>query len=90
MLIHEKPSSLLVGVGVVVVVLDAPWLKGVDQRHEHQGTHNVLHQVVLVEAPVTSVVANHEKLQRKFPIIKIWFLEKLKPVASCGNNCSPQ
>jgi len=33
----------LVGVSVVVVVLDAPGLKGVDEGHEHEGAHNVLH-----------------------------------------------
>lgn len=41
----------LVGVRVVLVVLDAPGLKGVQQRGEHQGAHDVLHQVVLVEGP---------------------------------------
>ncbi len=32
----------LVGVGVVDVVLDPPWLEWVDERHKHQGAHNIL------------------------------------------------
>lgn len=55
----------LVGVGVVVVVLDAPGLEGVDEGRKHQGAHDVLHQVVLVEAAVAAVVANHKPLHSR-------------------------
>ncbi len=53
----------LVGVCVVVVVLDAPGLEGVDQWREHDCTHNVLYQVILAEAAVAAVVAHDEPLQ---------------------------
>ncbi len=39
----QQEGGSLVGVGMVVVVLDAPGLKGVDEGHEHKGAHNVLH-----------------------------------------------
>jgi hypothetical protein len=48
---------------VVMVVLDAPRLKGEDQRHKHQRAHDVLDQVILVEAAVASIVAHNEELQ---------------------------
>ena len=54
----------LVGVGVVVVVLDAPGLEGVDERREHEGPHDVLQQLVLAEAAVPTVVPDHEELQQ--------------------------
>lgn len=53
----------LVGVCVVDVVLDPPWLEGEDKWCKHEGAHNVLHKPVLVEAAVTSIVANHKELQ---------------------------
>lgn len=55
--------SLLVCLCMVLVVLDPPWLKGVDEWHEGQGTHNVLKQLVVTEAAVTTVMANHKELQ---------------------------
>lgn len=59
---HYSPPHSLVGLCVVLVVLDAPWLKGVDQGHEGQCAHNVLQQLVGAEAAVATVVADHEKL----------------------------
>lgn len=53
----------LVCLCVVLVVLDPPWLEGVDEGHEGQGAHNVLKQLVGAEAAVTTVVANHKELQ---------------------------
>jgi len=50
-------------VRVVVVVLDAPRLEGVDERHEHERAHDVLHQLVLAEAAVPGVVPDHEQLR---------------------------
>jgi hypothetical protein len=47
---------------MVVVMLDAPGLERVDQRHEHKGPHNVLNQVVLVEGAVPSIMANNKEL----------------------------
>jgi len=47
----------------VLVVLDAPGLKGIGQRHEGKGADNILQQLVLAEAAVTTVVAHHEELQ---------------------------
>lgn len=61
----QLKNNSLVSVCVVVVVLDPPWLEGVDQRHEEQGAHDVLYQVVLVEAAVASIVANDEPLQSR-------------------------
>mmetsp|Transcript_52145 Transcript_52145/g.113747 ORF Transcript_52145/g.113747 Transcript_52145/m.113747 type:complete len:340 (+) Transcript_52145:440-1459(+) len=64
LLLDRHPSSVLlqlVGVRVVVVVLDAPRLEGVDQRSKHQGANNVLNQVVLVERAVASIMANHKE-----------------------------
>ena len=55
-------SDALVGVFVVVVVTDAPGLERVGKRHEHEMAPNVLYQVVLVEAAVPRVVADHKKL----------------------------
>ena len=52
----------LVGVGVVVVVLDPPGLKGVDQGGKHDGPDDVLDEVVLVEGAVAGVVAHGEEL----------------------------
>lgn len=67
---HPTTSSIrnnsLVGVRVVVVVLDAPGLKGVDEGREHERAHNVLNQVVLVEGAVAGVVANNEPLQMRW------------------------
>ena len=57
------PPLSLVGVRVVVVVLDAPGLKGEDERHEHDRAHDVLHQVVLVERAVPRVVAHDKPLE---------------------------
>lgn len=61
--LHKQWRHSLVGVGVVVVVLEAPWLEGVDEGSEHYGAHDVLHQLVLVEAPVAAVMANDEPLR---------------------------
>mmetsp|Transcript_4454 Transcript_4454/g.11104 ORF Transcript_4454/g.11104 Transcript_4454/m.11104 type:complete len:488 (-) Transcript_4454:18-1481(-) len=61
---HRVPGSVLhqlVGVCVVVVVLDPPGLKGVDERRKHQRAHNILHKVVLVEGAVASIVADGEE-----------------------------
>lgn len=55
--------DLLVGMGVVVVVLDSPGLKGVDEGHEGKGANNILHQLVLAEGSVSTVMANDEPLQ---------------------------
>ena len=52
---------------VVVVVLDAPGLKGVDQRHESKRAHDVLQQLVLAEAAVPAVMADHKQLRRQSP-----------------------
>lgn len=49
--------------GVVVVVLDPPGLEGVYEGHEHEGSHNVLHQLVLAEAAVAAVMPHHKHLQ---------------------------
>jgi hypothetical protein len=54
----------LVGVCVVVVVLDAPGLEGVDEGRKHERPHDILQQLVLAEAAVPAVVANHEELQQ--------------------------
>ena len=53
----------LVGVGVVLVVLDAPGLEGVDQGHEHDGAHYVLQQLVLAESTMAAVMPHHKHLQ---------------------------
>lgn len=58
-------ADALVGVCVVVVVLDPPGLKGVDERRKHQRAHNILHKVVLVEGAVASIVADGEELQEE-------------------------
>lgn len=47
---------------MVVVVLDAPGLERVDEGSKHEGAHDVLDQVVLVEGAVARIVANHEEL----------------------------
>mmetsp|Transcript_3393 Transcript_3393/g.9938 ORF Transcript_3393/g.9938 Transcript_3393/m.9938 type:complete len:432 (-) Transcript_3393:50-1345(-) len=51
----------LVGVGVVLVVLDPPRVERVDEWHEHEGSHDVLHELVLGEGPVPTVVPNHKE-----------------------------
>lgn len=53
----------LVGVGMVVVVLDAPWLKGVDEGGKHEGAHDVLQQPVLAEGAVPGIVPDDEELR---------------------------
>lgn len=57
---------------MVFVVLDSPGLVGVNEGHEGNGPHNVLHQLVLAEGLVGTVVANHKQLNpnsiRKFEI----------------------
>ena len=55
--------DILVGVGVVVVVLDSPGLKGVDEGHEGKGANNILHQLVLAEGSVSTVMADDKPLQ---------------------------
>lgn len=52
----------LVGVCVVHVVLDPPWLEGEDERCEHERAHNVLNKPVLVEAAVASIVTDNKEL----------------------------
>lgn len=47
---------------MVLVVLDAPWLKGEDEWHECQCAHNVFQQLVAAEAAVTTVMANNKEL----------------------------
>lgn len=64
--IHAAPlhtQASLVGVCVVDVVLDPPWLEGEDERCKHECANDVLHKPVLVEATVTSIMANHKELQ---------------------------
>lgn len=56
--------DLLVSVRVVVVVLDPPGLKGVDDRHKHESADNVFHKLVLAEGAVTAIVANNKPLCR--------------------------
>ena len=56
-------NTPLVGVRVVVVVLDAPGLEGVDEGREGDGAHDVLQQLVLAEGAVARVVADHEELR---------------------------
>ena len=48
----------------MVVVLDAPGLKGEDQRHEHEGAHDVFNQVVLVKRAMSGIMTNHKELSR--------------------------
>lgn len=61
---RNKANCSLVGLCVVLVVLDPPGLKGVDERHEGQRAHNVLQQLVVAEAAVTTIMANHKELQK--------------------------
>lgn len=61
---HNRYDSL-VSLCVVLVVLDAPWLEGVDKGHEGKGANNVLKQLVGAEAAVTGIVANHKELQQQ-------------------------
>ena len=60
----QQPHAL-VGVSVVVVVLDPPGLKGVDEGGKGNGAHNVLQELVLGETAVPTVVSNHKELQRR-------------------------
>lgn len=60
---NEKRIAL-VSVGVVVVVLDAPRLEGVDEGRKHEGAHDVLEQLVLAEGPVPGIVSNHKELHQ--------------------------
>ena len=48
---------------MMMVVLDAPRLKGVDEGHEHDGAHDVLNQLIFAEAAMPTIVPNHEHLQ---------------------------
>ncbi len=57
------PQHSLVGVRVMVIVLDAPGLEWINERHEHQRPDDVLDQVVAVEGPVPRIVANDEELR---------------------------
>ena len=59
--------GILVGVSMVVVVLDAPGLERVDEGHEHESAHDVLHQLVLAEAAVPAVVPDHKHLHTQAP-----------------------
>ena len=61
----SEAGSLLVGVCMVDVVLDPPWLKGVDEGGKHEGAHNILHQLVLAEGTVPTVMPYHKELQHK-------------------------
>jgi hypothetical protein len=61
---RDESGRALVGVGVMVVVLDAPGLERVDEGHEHESAHNVLHQLVLAEAAVPAVMAHHKELRQ--------------------------
>ena len=60
----QQPYAL-VGVGVVVVVLDPPGLKGVDEGRKGKGAHNVLQELIFGEAAVPTVVPDHKELQEE-------------------------
>ena len=60
----QQPCAL-VGVGVVVVVLDPPGLKGVDEGGKGNGAHNVLQEFVCGEAAVATIVPNNKELQQE-------------------------
>lgn len=55
---------------MVIVVLDPPALKWVDQRHEGNRANNVLHQLVLAEGPVGGVMPNDEQLQQAKHLVR--------------------
>lgn len=83
----------LVGVGMVVVVLDPPGLKGIDEGGKHQGAHNVLYQLVLAEGAVATVMTHHKELQaqqvsqnsRRFgPADMLWLLQCGSPAPAPG------
>lgn len=65
----------LVSVCVVVVVLDPPGLKWVYERSKHQGTHNVLNQLVLTEGSVTTIMTNHKELQKPHTVLRHLLLQ---------------
>lgn len=49
---HWMPSCVfyqLVCMSMMLVVLDSPWLEWIDQWHEHECSHNVLHKLVFGE-----------------------------------------
>lgn len=44
--------------GVVLVVLDAPWVEWVDERGKHDCADNVFQELVFGEGAVTAIMAN--------------------------------
>jgi hypothetical protein len=65
LLLLQPVLHLLVGMCMMLVVLNPPGLKGIDQGHECQSSHNVPQQLVLAEAAVATIMANDEELQNK-------------------------
>ena len=60
---------------MMVVVLDPPGLKWVYERSKHQGTHNVLNQLVLTEGSVTTIVTDHKELQKPHTVLRHLLLQ---------------
>lgn len=58
----SQPRAL-VGVGVVLVVLDAPGLKRVEQGEEHDRAHHVLQHPVLAKHAVPGIVPDDKPLR---------------------------
>ena len=85
----RKKSHALVGVGVVVVVLDSPGLKGVDERHEHQCAYDVFHQLILAEAAVAAIMADHKHLHVRMhtPHQNFAAVMQVRQRGACRRNC---
>mmetsp|Transcript_13368 Transcript_13368/g.23670 ORF Transcript_13368/g.23670 Transcript_13368/m.23670 type:complete len:397 (-) Transcript_13368:108-1298(-) len=64
LLLHNRvPRGVLnklVGVGVVVVVLDAPGLERIDEGEKHNMADNILDELVAMEGTMATVMANNE------------------------------
>ena len=61
----QGDGSSLVSVGVVLIVLDAPRLEGVDERHEHDCAYYVFQKLVLAESSMTAVMSHHKHLHQR-------------------------
>ena len=57
--------NVLVGVGVVLVVLDAPGLKGEDNGCKHKSANDIFDELVLAERTMTAIMTNNKPLQIK-------------------------
>lgn len=56
---------------MVSVVLDSPGLERVHERHKHDGTNDVIHQLRLRERVVSAIVTDNEQARHSSAEVRV-------------------